>query len=89
MSDPDALDPRLVRRSFERAAASFDHAAFLAREIGERMFERLDLLRIAPRRILDLGSGTGHCTRKLQARYTGCRVVQDRKSTRLNSSHRT
>jgi len=76
MTEPATLDPRRVRRAFERAATSYDEAAFLAREIGSRMAERLDLLRAAPRMALDLGSGTGEGARMLRRRYPDCTVVE-------------
>jgi malonyl-CoA O-methyltransferase len=54
-----ALERRLLVRRFGRAAATYDEVAVLAREVARRMDERLDYIRIAPRRILDLGCGTG------------------------------
>lgn len=54
-----ALDRRLVRRRFARAAARYDEVAVLAREVARRMDERLDYIKIDPVRILDLGCGTG------------------------------
>ena len=61
MSAPDArfVDARQVRRNFSRAAAGYDAAAFLAREVDRRMLDRLDYVRIAPERILDLGCANG------------------------------
>ena len=44
MSDPFALDKRLARRSFERAAASYDAAAVLQNEVCKRMLARLDYI---------------------------------------------
>ena len=35
------LDRAQVRRAFERAAATYDEAAVLQREVGQRMAERL------------------------------------------------
>src|SRR5437667_7534152 len=68
---PDALtiDAGRVRRSFERAAASYDGAALLQREIGARMLERLDYVKLAPRTILDAGTGTGNALAALAQRY--------------------
>lgn len=54
-----ALDRTLLIRRFGRAAASCDEVAVLAREVARRMDERLDYIRIEPKRILDLGCGTG------------------------------
>ena len=50
-----ALDRHLLRRRFDRAAARCDSADLLAREIARRMDERLDYIRVTPRRVLDLG----------------------------------
>ncbi|RPI43792.1 MAG: malonyl-[acyl-carrier protein] O-methyltransferase BioC [Betaproteobacteria bacterium] len=75
------LDKQRVRRGFARAAQTYDQAAFLAREISERMSERLDLLRAVPKSVLDLGSGTGQGARMLRRRYPECVVVE------LDSAH--
>lgn len=72
---PFRIDKRGVRASFERAAADYDRVAVLQREVGDRLLERLDFLRIAPEQILDLGTGTGHIARALTRRYGGARVV--------------
>jgi malonyl-CoA O-methyltransferase len=64
-----------ARRSFERAAARYDEAAVLQREVGTRLLERLDLMKIQPQRILDLGSGTGHCIDGLFERYRKSGVI--------------
>lgn len=58
-----------MRDEFARAAASYDGAAFLAREVGKRMGERLDYVRLEPRRMADLGCATGDGIHDLIARY--------------------
>ncbi len=68
-------DKQLAKRSFERAAAGYDRAAVLQREVAERLLQRLDLMKIEPRRILDLGCGTGGCIPALMRRYRGAEVV--------------
>ncbi len=73
--DPYRLDRAELRRSFGRAAGSYDEAAPLQREIATRLLSRLDLIRIEPRMILDAGSGTGYCTRDLAHRYRRARVT--------------
>jgi malonyl-CoA O-methyltransferase len=75
MSDSLALDKRLVRRSFERAAASYDAAAVLQDEVCRRMLARLDYIRIDPAVILDAGSGTGNAIKGLLARFPRARVI--------------
>jgi malonyl-CoA O-methyltransferase len=47
------LDKRLVRQRLERAAAGYDAASALQREVGARLVERLDLVKLQPTRILD------------------------------------
>lgn len=74
-AEPFRIDKRGVRASFERAAADYDRVAVLQREVGDRLLERLDFLRIAPERILDLGAGTGHLARALTKRYRRARIV--------------
>jgi malonyl-CoA O-methyltransferase len=58
-----------MRRDFARAAASYDEVAVVAREVGRRMAERLDYVRISPARIADIGCATGDGIRELQRRY--------------------
>jgi len=67
--EPHLLDKRATRESFSRAALTYDQSAVLQREVGERMAERLDYIRIEPARLLDAGSGTGAGTRALAGRY--------------------
>jgi malonyl-CoA O-methyltransferase len=69
------LDRRRVRRGFARAAGSFDGADVLQTEVRERLLERLDWLRLAPRRILDLGAGTGRATPALAARFPEAEIL--------------
>lgn len=77
MSETDAfaLDLRAVRRSFDRASASYDAAAVLQTTVRNELLARLDLLAFAPARVLDLGAGTGHGTRALKDRYRDAHVL--------------
>jgi malonyl-CoA O-methyltransferase len=69
------IDARAARRRFERAAAGYAEASRLEAEVGSRMLERLDYLKIAPRRILDAGSGPGRDAARLARRFPQARVV--------------
>jgi malonyl-CoA O-methyltransferase len=69
------LDPRAARRRFERAAPTYAEASRLEAEIGVRMLERLDYMKIAPRRILDAGSGPSREARELRSRYPRSELV--------------
>jgi malonyl-CoA O-methyltransferase len=68
-------DKAQMRRSFEAAAAGYDAAAVLQKEVGGRLLERLDLMKIQPSAILDLGAGTGQCIPGLFARYPRAQVI--------------
>jgi len=69
------LDRRLLRQRFDRAAARYDSADVLAREIARRMDERLDYIRISPKRIVDLGCGTGSDLLRLAARFPEAALI--------------
>lgn len=69
------IDKREVRRAFSKAASTYDAAAVLQREVCIRMLERLDVVRLQPARILDVGSGTGWGTRQLGERYKQAEVI--------------
>lgn len=73
--DPRDVDPSAVRRVFGRAAATYDDNAVLQREVGARMAQRLDYVKIAPRAILDAGCGTGEAVGELAARYPAAAIV--------------
>jgi malonyl-CoA O-methyltransferase len=68
-----APDRRAIRRRFERAARTYGGASRLESEVGSRMLERLDYVKLAPRRILDAGSGPPQ--RLLGKRYPKAEVV--------------
>src|SRR5512142_3185071 len=69
------IDKRQMRRAFSRAAADYDAAAVMQREVCARMLERLDYVKLQPARILDVGSGTGWGTRQLAQRYPAAQVI--------------
>ncbi len=69
------IDKARVRRAFSRAAETYDEVAVLQREVGMRLVERLELVRLHPRWVLDLGCGTGFLTEDLLGRYPKARVV--------------
>ncbi len=73
--DPGAIDARAVRRHFARAAATYDGAAVLQQEVGRRMAERLDVVKLAPGAILDAGCGTGDAQGGLALRYPAARRI--------------
>src|ERR1700727_730971 len=73
--DPFVLDRRAVRASFDRASATYDAAAVLQTRVRAELLSRLDLIRIAPDVVVDLGCGTGQGTRALKERYRSAMVI--------------
>ncbi|MCG9090551.1 methyltransferase domain-containing protein, partial [Laribacter hongkongensis] len=76
MTEAFYTDKSRVRASFDRAAATYDRAAVLQREVCDRMATRLDLIRHAPAQVLDAGSGTGYGAGLLRARYPEAQVTE-------------
>lgn len=73
---PYQRDQALLRRNFDRAASGYDQVAALQRVVGARLLERLDPIRLNPRRIIDLGAGTGRPAAQLARRYAEAEVAQ-------------
>jgi malonyl-CoA O-methyltransferase len=69
------LDVARVRDSFSQAAGTYDAAAVLQTQVRDELLHRLELLRMDPAVVVDLGAGTGQATIALKRRYPGSRVV--------------
>jgi len=67
------IDRRAARRRFERTARTYEKASRLEGEVAARMLERLDYVKIAPRRILDAASGPPRLA--LGKRYPDAEVI--------------
>ncbi len=69
------IDKREARRSFGRAARGYDRVAVLQREVGQGLLERLEMIRLRPAVILDVGAGTGAVTAQLANRFPRARLI--------------
>ncbi|WP_173238542.1 malonyl-ACP O-methyltransferase BioC [Legionella antarctica] len=63
-----------ISKAFNKHATEYELAAKVQQEIGKRLFERLQYLKISPKRILDLGCGTGGFSRELALMYPKARI---------------
>jgi malonyl-CoA O-methyltransferase len=84
MPHPSDLDQRTIAKQFQRRAWHPDvQQHFLAADIEARMFERLEVIKLTPTRVLDVGCGFGAGTQRLQGRFPlaevcGLEVVPER-----------
>ena len=78
---PNLLNPRAVRRTFDRVASLYDGHAALEQEVASRLLDRLEFCRLTPLRIVDLGCGTGQASSVLKNRFRKAEVIG------LDSSH--
>lgn len=69
------INKALMRRAFDRAAHTYEDHAPLQKEVAQRMAQRLDLVKINPRRVLDIGSATGRSTRMLAQCYPRAQII--------------
>ncbi len=74
---PDAFLPpaRLTRLAFDRRSRGFGQLDFLLGEIGRRMQERMEVIRLAPQRALDIGCGHGQGLAGLRARFPDAQIA--------------
>ncbi len=75
MSAPKPINVALLRKRFDRAAATYADAAVVQREVGNRLLERFDVMRIAPSVVLDVGCGPGTHTAALGQRFPDATVI--------------
>jgi len=66
---------KAISTAFDQAAPHYDEAALLQQEVGNRFIEQLPLFKIEPKRILDLGCGTGQISRALTNYYPKASLI--------------
>ena len=75
--DPLVIDDRALNRRLVRASesAAFAEAAVLHREVAKRLLERLEFIKLQPKRVLDLGCGVGLATPGLRQLYPKAQII--------------
>ena len=69
------LNKKRISKDFSNAADTYDAAAIVQQEICDRALERLQMLKLEPSTILDIGSGTGKSVRGLQTQFPKSHVI--------------
>lgn len=64
-----------ICNAFNEHAFEYEQAAIVQKEIGKRLFERLDYLNMKPHYVLDLGCGTGAFSKQLKQRYPKAQII--------------
>jgi malonyl-CoA O-methyltransferase len=74
-SQDGAPEKHQVRRAFSRAAGGYNALAVLQRQVAQHLLAHLGQSALKPRRILDLGTGTGHCLPQLETLFPQARLI--------------
>lgn len=72
-----------IQHHFDHAAATYDDAAILQKQVATHLDERLELVQVEPKTILDIGAGTGILTAKMRQRYPHSKLIAVDLSTQM------
>jgi malonyl-CoA O-methyltransferase len=75
VSDRYHIERKAMRATFDRASATYDDFAVIQGRVRNELVERLELVGLEPKVVLDLGAATGASARALEKRYPGALVV--------------
>jgi malonyl-CoA O-methyltransferase len=78
-----SMDSHDIRRRFDRAAATFDSAAFVHTATRDGLLERLEPMTLSADMIVDLGAATGAGSRPLARKFRGASVLSVDLSLRM------
>lgn len=69
------LEKHRIQRHFDAKALQYESSAVLQRQVCEELLQRLDLTRLQPAVILDVGCGTGWGTQGLLKKYKKAKLL--------------
>tara|TARA_B100000902_G_scaffold121985_1_gene122067 strand:- start:793 stop:1644 length:852 start_codon:yes stop_codon:yes gene_type:complete len=75
MIEGDQLIQKDVRRKFDRCAEDFINYDFFHAHCRENLFERLELIKVQPEIILNLGSAVGSGSEYFIENYNDCNII--------------
>lgn len=73
--DPVTIDKTLLEKNFSKAAKSYEQSAVVQRNVLHDLVDNLSYLNITPKRILDLGAGTGLGGRMLRKLFPKAEII--------------
>lgn len=88
------INPQRVSQRFSHAVDTYDEHAVLQREVGQRLIAHIEFTHLKPKRILDIGCGTGYFTGLLRKRFKRSHIValdmagSMTKAAKMKHSHR-
>jgi len=68
------IEKKRIAQSFSQAARTYDSHAALQRKVADTLLAKLSS-NPSVQRVLDLGSGTGYCTKALHACYPNAEII--------------
>ena len=69
------FDQHEMIKAFNKAAINYDQAAVLQREVANRLDQRLAFITNLPKKIVDLGAGTGILSQFIAHRYREAEII--------------
>lgn len=70
-----SINSAVVEKHFDKAASTFDDAAFVHAITREGVFDRMQPMVVEAKTVLDLGCGTGAAIKPLSKRFRGARII--------------
>lgn len=60
---------------YDQLSEKYDQFSEIPRDIADQLLARLDWIKLSPKKIIDVGCGTGYCAQHLSSRYPDADVI--------------